>query len=82
MTFQKAKDKLKKLAKGEYHTISFELTEHPGGALDPRCRMYIHGYGYTQSWATFELAWQEMKTKKALPLTEPQISEMIPQMEM
>ena len=41
MKFQTAKDKLKKLAKGKYHTIQYELSEVSEGKFDTKCWLYI-----------------------------------------
>ena len=41
MKFQTAKDRLKKMAKGKYHTVRYELNETMEGNLDTRCWLYI-----------------------------------------
>jgi hypothetical protein len=41
MTFQQAKDKVKRLAEGKYHGISFELNEFSTGEQRIECSIYI-----------------------------------------
>lgn len=41
MTFKEAKDELKRLAKGRYHSIEYDLTEYSNGKLEAGCRLYI-----------------------------------------
>lgn len=53
MTFREAKDKLKELAGGRYHRLSYELTEHSSGKLEAECRLYIDpkiSSGYQSTW--------------------------------
>ena len=39
------KGQLKKLVKGEYHSIRYKLTEYQDDTTKIECRVYIHGYG-------------------------------------
>jgi hypothetical protein len=41
MTFKEAKDELKKLAKGKYHAIRYELVEYSSGKIETECWIYI-----------------------------------------
>ena len=41
MKFKEAKDELKSLAKGKYHSLSYELTEFISGRLEAECSLYI-----------------------------------------
>lgn len=41
MKFIDAKNKLKKLASGKYHSIGYNLTEFADGGLDAKCSLYI-----------------------------------------
>jgi len=41
MTFKEAKDRLKSLANGRYHSLSYELTELRSGGLRAKCWVYI-----------------------------------------
>jgi len=41
MKFEEAKDKLKSLAGGRYHSLSYELTEFSGGGLRVKCWAYV-----------------------------------------
>lgn len=43
MTFKEAKKALSKMAKGEYHTISYQITESRPGEIEEECAVYIHG---------------------------------------
>ena len=42
MKFSEAKEKLKKIANGRYHSISYELAESHFGDQRSECRIYIH----------------------------------------
>ena len=46
MTFKAAKKKLKKLAGGRYHALTYELTEHHTGEMVSDCTIYIHDDGH------------------------------------
>lgn len=39
MTFIEAKKKLKKLAKGRFHRIAYELVEYSSGKLEAKCTL-------------------------------------------
>jgi len=41
MTFERAKDELKKLADGRYHAIQYQLIEDAKGSLRAECYLYI-----------------------------------------
>lgn len=41
MKFLEAKDRLKVLAKGRYHSLSYELTELKSGDLRVKCWAYV-----------------------------------------
>jgi len=41
MQFTDAKNKLKELANGKYHSITYELTEYSNGKLETKCHLYI-----------------------------------------
>jgi len=41
MTFKEAKDELKSLANGRYHSLSYELTEYRSGVLQVKCWAYV-----------------------------------------
>ena len=41
MKFLEAKDRLKVLAKGRYHSLSYELTESKEGQLRVKCWVYV-----------------------------------------
>jgi hypothetical protein len=60
MKFFEAKEELKKLAGGEYHSICYELTEYSSGSLDMKCSMYVHGYQHTDGCDTWEEALANM----------------------
>jgi hypothetical protein len=54
MTFQEAKEKLKGIANGRYHSLSYELTEYAGGGQQPECLVYIDQYKHHKG-----LTWEE-----------------------
>ena len=74
MNFQQAKDKLKKLAKGKYHSISYEISEYPPDGLEQKCSVYISGYNWEQE-KTWELAFKELKLNP--PFKKPVIIDSI-----
>jgi hypothetical protein len=41
MNFSEAKDEMKKLAGGKYHSIKYELTEYASGVLEADCYLYL-----------------------------------------
>jgi hypothetical protein len=45
MNVQEAKSKLKKLAKGRYHTVQYELTEYNSGRLVESYRLSVEVEG-------------------------------------
>ena len=50
MQFEEARKKLKKIARGEYCSISFACTEYDNRTIQTDCRIYIHGEdGYRAS---------------------------------
>jgi len=42
----KAKQRLKELAKGRYHYLSYEVTNYHTGKLEIRCNVYVEDYGF------------------------------------
>ena len=57
MTFREAKDELKKLARGSYHSIRYEITEDQEGELRVECWLYID-----PSISTFATTWLQALT--------------------
>ncbi len=53
MNFVEAKQKLKKVAKGRYHSLRYEVTEDASGDLTQVCVVYIDGSEILEapSWA-------------------------------
>lgn len=60
MTFEEAKKKMKEIARGKYHSLSYELTvfhTHPdrteGSEAEVNCRLYLDPkiVGEGQTWA-------------------------------
>jgi len=45
MKFEEAKNELKKLANGDYYSISYEFSGHKDGNNDVVCCVYINDYG-------------------------------------
>jgi len=43
---ERAKLRLKELAKGRYHHLAYEVTEHSTGKLEIRCNIYVEDYGF------------------------------------
>jgi hypothetical protein len=46
MTFQEAKEKLRGIAKGRYHSIQYSITIPEDGQVEEKCELYIDG----ESW--------------------------------
>jgi hypothetical protein len=63
--FQEAKDQLKKLAKGKYHTVSYELIELQDGSQETYCCMYINDKekGRIGDGKTFSDAYNKLKKR-------------------
>jgi len=55
-----AKGQLKKLAKGEYHSIRYEVTEYVSHRTAERCAVYISQYDYSVG-PTWDDALEAMK---------------------
>jgi hypothetical protein len=43
--FLRAKDRLRELAKGRYHSVQYELTEYSSGKLAESCRLVVEVEG-------------------------------------
>ena len=41
MTFEQARDKLKRLANGRYYCIQYGLVEFASGGVEAKCHLYI-----------------------------------------
>jgi len=63
---ERAKLRLKELAKGRYHHLAYEVTENGFGDVRIRCNVYLEGYGVFSA-GTWDKAieklkkWMEMK---------------------
>ncbi len=66
MKFQEAKAALKEMAKGEYHSIVFELSEYSKdcqavkGGFTAKCKTYINSFGWSGECASWEMALTDM----------------------
>jgi len=80
MNFKEAKAKLKELAAGEYHSLSFEVTEFAGdGTQKAECACYIAEVGWTAKAPNFEKAIAQME-EMILHHDDPQlIEDMMPE---
>ena len=77
MNFQQAKKGLKKLAKGKYHCIRYELTEYNNGDLKQECSVYVDGQEWVEGY-TWNEALNKMKYKcRKMPLTLEDIEEIV-----
>ncbi len=70
MNFIEARSKLKKLAKGKYHTIQYQMSEVREEDLAQECTVYIDGFShhYGETW---ELALKSLKNEINPPLAKP-----------
>ena len=62
MTFLQAKKALAKLAKGDYHSLRYELIEVSPGKLKEDCTVYINDFSF-HSGPTWEVALLKMKNQ-------------------
>ncbi len=70
MNFKEAKSKLKKLAKGEYHSIQYGITEYLPNKLKQKCSVYIDGYSW--HWGeTWKVALKSLENEMNLPPKKP-----------
>jgi len=60
MKFIEAKEKLKIIAKGKYHSLRYELTEHTDGEQVVRTALYIDGLDHF-SGPTWEDAFRRIE---------------------
>ena len=62
MTLRGLKKEVKKLAKGEYHSVKEEITEYHTGEVEKGYQAYIHRLDYTEKCKTPEGALDELRT--------------------
>lgn len=84
MTFMEAKEKLKEIAAGKYHSLKFELTEFHTGGLNTECSIYINGTDWF-SGRTWEDAFARLEKgqngtfmEEAAVMAPDQIKEEVP----
>ena len=63
MTFKQAKKKLKAMAKGRYHSIKYDLSEHSGGDQEAVCTLYIADRGMPSA-PTWDQAFALLENKQ------------------
>ena len=61
MKFQEAKDRLKKLANGKYHTISFSMSEHTNGKIETEVWLYVDKGICSNYVRNFDIAFAEIE---------------------
>lgn len=61
MTLRGLKRAVRKLAKGEYHSVSEKIVEYSSGKAEKEYTAYIHELDHTRSWGTPEGALDELK---------------------
>lgn len=61
MNFKEAKDKLKKLADGSFHSISYEIIEYSNGDIDSKCELYTDSVNKIFSGRTWEIAFNKLE---------------------
>jgi len=62
MKFSEAKQKLKGLAKGDYHSLKYTETISHTGETSTLCEVYIYGY-HSRAGETWESALAKMERK-------------------
>ncbi len=81
MDFLQAKRKLKKLAKGKYHTVRYEVTEFSDrGGLSQTCTLYIdgHNFEYGANWEqAFKGMVQQVNPQEIKPVVIEAIKEVV-----
>lgn len=63
MTFEGAKKKLKKVAKGAYRSIRYSVIIHTDGTQHPECSLYIDGYNW-HSARTWKEVFNKLEEQK------------------
>ena len=79
MKFQDAKNRLKKLANGKYHEVSFALGEHSDGTLRTQVWLYVekgHSSGFVRN---FDIAFAQLEKELELTRNDEAHNEEIPQ---
>ncbi|KKK97093.1 hypothetical protein LCGC14_2656210 [marine sediment metagenome] len=80
MNFLQAKRKLKKLAKGEYHFLSYSITEYDNSTLSQECTVYVDGYNHSpaSNWVdAFEGLQEQINPPKLKPVNIEPIEEVV-----
>ena len=62
MKFSEAKARLKELAKGRHHHVTFELDEFSSGRTETACVLYINGFGSVSGY-TWEEAFSKLENR-------------------
>ena len=60
MNFSEAKEKLKQIADGEFHRVSYTERDHNDGEVLQECDLYIHGIKKIHSGQTWEEAFKKL----------------------
>lgn len=68
MTFEEAKNELKKVANGKYHSIDYQLTEFESGKIESKCTVYIN-----PRISASDLTWNEALAKLVKKLGKDKI---------
>ena len=71
MKFEEAKKELKRLAKGRYHAIQYQLTEYANGKVEAECYLYVDPHISAAS-----SNWKDSLTKIKMKLEPSQSSEL------
>lgn len=74
MTFKQAQKKLKKLANGEYHNISYKETIIRVGKKEIECEVYVNGYRYhySNNWSDTLLSLEKEMYPERFPIPKNQ----------
>lgn len=79
MTFAEAKEKLKEMAGGKYHSLRFGIIEFPDGRTRTVITAYIEDIGHTSELPTYDMAINTIQTMIQQHDNPQQIEEMCPQ---
>jgi len=70
MTFQEARERLKKLANGRYYTITFSLSEHSSGKVNTEVWLYVDKGKSSNYVKNFDIAFAELEQELGMAENE------------
>lgn len=77
MDMKQAKQAVMELAKGKYHSISYEVTDHGDGRAVQECGVYVQGFGHFKA-RFWESCLTDLRTNMQHGEDKPGITEDLP----